>query len=115
MDMNTKAAILVAEDDIEDRLIMHEAFGNIGHANIIKVMEDGIELLNYLKRETCEGIRLIVLDLNMPLLNGTEVLRLLKQNSRCKAIPVVIFSTSGSELHKEQCLELGAIDYIIKP
>jgi len=113
--MTTKPVILVAEDDNEDRRIMEDAFREIGHEGMIKILEDGIELINYLKKETSSGIKLIVLDLNMPLLNGTEVLRLLKQNNSCKAIPVIIFSTSLNNIEKRLCLELGAREYITKP
>jgi CheY-like chemotaxis protein len=58
---------------------------------------------------------LIVLDYNMPGLNGAEILRLLNQEERYKNIPKIIWSTSGSEKYRNSCLALGAIDYVIKP
>ena len=58
---------------------------------------------------------LIVLDYNMPELNGAEILKILKQNSRYDDIPKIVWSTSGSEVYKIKCLESGALDYLIKP
>jgi CheY-like chemotaxis protein len=59
--------------------------------------------------------RLIVLDYNMPELNGAEILKELKRNPRYNGIPKIIWSTSGSELYKKQCLDSGAQEYFIKP
>jgi CheY-like chemotaxis protein len=58
---------------------------------------------------------LIILDLNMPRLNGTETLRQLKNDDRFNNIPVIIFSTSINPLEKEKCMLLGAHSYITKP
>jgi DNA-binding response OmpR family regulator len=58
---------------------------------------------------------LIVLDLNMPILNGMETLSRLKSHSVYKNIPVIIFTTSVHEVEKARCLEIGALDFIKKP
>ena len=58
---------------------------------------------------------LIVLDLNMPKLNGTQTLQLLKTDSRFKDIPVIIYSTSLNPQERNKCLKLGAHSYVNKP
>jgi len=58
--------------------------------------------------------KLIVLDLNMPILNGIETFRQLKNNTRYKDIPVIVYTTSVHETEREQCLEMGASDFIKK-
>ena len=58
---------------------------------------------------------LIVLDLNMPILNGTQTLRKIKEDDRFREIPVVIYSTSVNSIEKEECFKLGALDYLVKP
>ena len=58
---------------------------------------------------------IVVLDLNMPRLNGTETLRLIRANDHLKDISVIIYSTSINPLEKEKCMRLGANDYITKP
>ena len=58
---------------------------------------------------------LIVLDYNMPGLNGADILKELGTNERYKHIPKIVWSTSASEKFRNLCLELGAVDYVIKP
>ena len=58
---------------------------------------------------------LLILDYNMPELNGADILKVLKTMQRYDDIPKIIWSTSGTETYRIKCLELGANDYIIKP
>jgi CheY-like chemotaxis protein len=58
---------------------------------------------------------LIVLDYNMPELNGADILKILKNKERYHHIPKVIWSTSASETYRKKCLDFGAEDYLIKP
>ena len=113
--MDSNALILIAEDDAEDRFIMSETFQELGYQDAIILMEDGRMLVEYLDSKGLGKIKLIVLDLNMPRLNGTETLRVLKNDNKYKHIPVMIFSTSVNLIEKEMCMDLGAIDYISKP
>ena len=78
---------------------------------------NGQQALEYLNAitEDSELPKLIVLDLNMPILNGTQTLMQLKQNIRYRDIPVVIFSTSENENEKRKCMSLGAREYLVKP
>jgi CheY-like chemotaxis protein len=110
-----KPLILVAEDDSEDRFIMMETFNELGHADAIYIVEDGLAILQYLQEEGAGTIAMIILDLNMPKLNGTEILRKLQGDERYTHIYVVIFSTSVNQIEKENCIKLGAKEYVTKP
>jgi CheY-like chemotaxis protein len=115
--MTSSSRILLADDDKEDRLIIEDAFREIGLAHEISFVEDGELVLQYLDGLNGQNDlpNLIVLDLNMPRLNGTETLRILKKHPHYRTIPVKIFSTSMNDIEKEQCLLLGADAYVIKP
>ena len=109
--------ILLADDDAEDRAILKEAIEDISSETALHVAGNGEELLNLLDHEYNKGnlAALIILDLNMPRLNGTQTLSRLKSNRLYKDIPVVIYSTSVNPLEKEKCMLLGAHSYITKP
>ena len=107
----------MVDDDPEDRAIIQEAMDIIEAGDIIHFAENGEQALEILEvgvltdRLPC----IVVLDLNMPRLNGTETLRLIRSNDQLKNISVVIYSTSINPLEKEKCMRLGANDYITKP
>lgn len=112
-----KWKILLADDDPEDRAIILDAIETIASGDVICFAENGEEALKILNRDFDEANLpcLIVLDLNMPRLNGTETLRRLKSDARFETIPVIIFSTSINVFEKEKCMLLGAHSYITKP
>jgi CheY-like chemotaxis protein len=115
--MNSAVRILMADDDPEDRMIMEESFNEIELAHVIHFVEDGEKLILWLD-EVEAGTSLpslIVLDLNMPRMNGTQTLKALKNNSRYKNIPVIIFSTSVNIIEMDECLKIGAVSYVVKP
>ena len=107
----------MVDDDPEDRAIIEEAMEQLDAKGKLHFAENGEQALMVLNnRLQTAGIpSLVVLDLNMPKLNGTETLRAMKSNERLKHIPVVIYSTSINPLEKEKCLLLGAQDYFTKP
>ncbi len=113
----TENRILLADDDQEDRLIISDSFKEIGHPECVVFVENGEEVMHYLGKLTDQTLlpALIVLDLNMPKMNGTETLRALKKHDAYRDIQVIIFSTSVNEKEKKECMELGALDYITKP
>ncbi|HEY0273764.1 MAG TPA: response regulator [Chitinophaga sp.] len=115
--MHHKINILLADDDVEDRFIISDAFDTIGLADCIQFVEDGEKVLTYLDTigEPAPLPNLVILDLNMPKLNGTQTLKLLKEDQRYSNIPVIIFSTSLNELEMQECMHLGANSYVIKP
>jgi CheY-like chemotaxis protein len=115
--MSQKPFILIADDDQEDRYLLRTAFEEIGLSNDIYLVENGLQVFKYLETsiEDTSMPSLIVLDLNMPILNGMETLSRLKAHSLFKNIPVIMFTTSIHEVEKAKCLEIGAADFIKKP
>jgi len=109
--------ILLVDDDPEDRAILKDAMEMIFAGDIISFAENGEQALAIL--ENCFQANdmpcLVVLDLNMPKMNGTETLRRIKSNEHLKNITVIIYSTSINPLEKEKCMHLGAHSYITKP
>ena len=108
--------VLIGEDDSDDREMLTEVFSSIDKSFILLFVNNGKEVLSALEKLKDEQMPcLIVLDYNMPGLNGAEILEEVGQNERYKNIPKVVWSTSGSDKFKKTCLELGATDYVIKP
>ena len=108
--------ILLGEDDADDQEMLKEVFASIDTSFILFFVNNGGEILSALgKLKNNQMPCLIVLDYNMPGLNGADILRELSTNERYKIIPKVVWSTSGSEKFRALCLELGAVDYVIKP
>lgn len=104
------------DDDEEDRMLMQDIFIEIGFPDVVHYEESGERALLYLEQLPANKLpAVIVLDMNMPRLNGTQVLKLLKANERLKNITVIIYSTSINYIEKEEMLKLGAHSYIIKP
>ena len=108
--------ILLADDDPEDREMIADAFSEIGSSDTIDFVENGEEALRRLDGlADAELPRLVILDLNMPILNGTQTLLKIRDNPRYKSLQVVIFSTSVNPHEKEACLVAGAHSYVTKP
>ena len=108
--------ILLGEDDADDEELLKEVFIHIDNSFDILFANNGRKLVAHLEQLENDDLPcLIILDYNMPELNGAEILKALKENSRYNTIPKIIWSTSGSETYKKICLELGACEYIIKP
>lgn len=108
--------ILIGEDDPDDKEFLKEIFSSIDNSLSFLFAANGSHVLNYLA--TCEDKDLpclILLDYNMPELNGAEILKELKLNKRCDAIPRIIWSTSQSNTYKDLCMGLGADEYVVKP
>ena len=114
--MEKLAFILVVDDDKEDHLILQDYFGDIGLKEHLAYKENGKEAFDFLESLSEEDLpELIVLDLNMPILNGVQTLLQLKRSPRYKNIPVIIYSTSENENEKRKCLSYGALNYVVKP
>jgi CheY-like chemotaxis protein len=114
--------ILLAEDDADDRLLVKEALAEGRVVNDLRYVEDGEELLDYLRRrgryadpETSPRPGLVLLDLNMPRKDGREALREIKADPDLKRIPVVVMTTSKAEEDIFRSYDLGANSYITKP
>ncbi|HAU90842.1 MAG: response regulator [Pseudomonadota bacterium] len=114
--------ILMADDDEDDRLLALDALKEGRVLNNLHCVEDGVELLEYLRREgkfadpaTSPRPSLILLDLNMPRMDGREALQHIKADPNLRSIPVVILTTSKEEEDMIRGYDLGAASYITKP
>lgn len=111
-----KKFILLGEDDIDDQEILEEIFESINVNLYLKFINNGQKLLSFIEEMQEEHLPcLIVLDYNMPELNGADILKKLQQNEKMLKIPKIIWSTSNAPAYKTKCLELGACDYLVKP
>ena len=111
--------ILLADDDADDRLLVHEAFEENHLINVLETVEDGEELLDYLyqRGKFTEAARpnLILLDLNMPRKSGLEALREIKLDADLRRIPVIVLTTSKAEEDILRSYDLGVNSFIVKP
>src|SRR5919206_4695136 len=114
--------ILMADDDPDDREMTREAFAESRLANDLRFVEDGEELMDYLKRRgkysdpaSSPRPSLILLDLNMPRKDGREALKEIKQDPQLRQIRVVVLTTSKAEEDIYRSYDLSAASYITKP
>lgn len=112
----------MADDDEDDRLLTQDALAESRVLNELHFVEDGVELLEYLERKgkfedkaVSPRPGLILLDSNMPRMDGREALEAIKGNPNLKGIPVVILTTSKQEEDMVKGYNLGAASYITKP
>lgn len=101
--MSTSHSILLVEDDADDRYIMHLAFTELNYSDQVKVFNSGEDILRYLHNLPNSSLypSLIVLDYNMPGMNGGEVLMRLKMDDSLRDIPVAICSTGITALESK--------------
>ncbi len=114
--------ILMAEDDADDRLLVKDALAESRVLNELRFVEDGEELLQYLRREgpyadpaSSPRPGLILLDLNMPRKDGREALQEIKADPQLRRIPIVVMTTSKAEEDIFRSYDTGASSYITKP
>jgi len=111
--------ILLVEDNEGDILLTKEAFADVNLRHHLSVARDGQEGLDFLqkvgKHADAPTPDLILLDLNMPRMKGTELLKIIKNDEKLQSIPVVVLSTSGADRDVSECYQLRANGYIKKP
>jgi len=111
--------LLMAEDDPEDQMLVRKAFERSHLANVLDVVNNGEELLDCLHRRglyhDAPRPDLILLDLNMPRMDGREALSLIKADPDLRAIPVVVLTTSSADEDIIRSYDLGVSSYIQKP
>jgi CheY-like chemotaxis protein len=108
--------ILLVEDDEVDVLNVRRAFTKNHIMNPLVVAGDGIEALEMLRGgKVPKGRRLILLDLNMPRMNGIEFLRELRQDPELRSTPVVVLTTSNDDRDKIDAYNLNVAGYLVKP
>lgn len=108
--MNTKT-VLIADDSRAMRAMLTSTIESLGDFNIIEACS-GFEALRLLPRERVD---LILTDINMPDINGLELISYLRNNPNYQDIPVIIISTEGSQKDVDKGKLLGANDYVVKP
>ena len=119
--LNQKATILMADDDPDDQILLQEALRENNIPNVVCFVENGEELLDFLnQRGKFEGVKcavpgLILLDLNMPKMDGRQALKLIKADPVLKKIPVVVLTTSKADSDILECYNLGVNSFVSKP
>lgn len=118
--LNNKVTILMADDDPDDQMLLQEALKENNIPNSVCFVENGEELIEFLhKRGKFEGVELlpglILLDLNMPKMDGRQALKLLKADPILKKIPIVVLTTSRADSDILECYDLGVNSFISKP
>jgi len=115
----TAIEILLAEDNDDDVVMIREAFEDANLANIVHVVNDGEEALEYLRRTgRYRGVRppgLVLLDINMPKKDGFEVLDEIKADPQLRHLPVIVLTTSHREEDVVRSYSGGAATYVTKP
>ncbi|WP_028046949.1 response regulator [Cellulomonas sp. URHE0023] len=111
--------VLLVEDDPGDVLMTQEAFSDNKLRNRLSVVADGVEALQFLRKEgphkDAPTPDLVLLDLNLPRMDGREVLEAVKSDERLRKIPVVVLTTSEAEEDVVRSYSLHANAYVTKP
>lgn len=116
---STTIEVLLVEDSPGDVRLTREAFRDTNPPIRLHVASDGVEAMAFLKREGSHALAprpdIILLDLNLPKMDGREVLAMIKEDDGLKVIPVVVLTTSGSEEDILKTYRLHANCYLTKP
>mgnify|MGYP002869804746 FL=1 len=107
--------ILLVEDDMIDAMTVKRALKELNVINPVITVENGEEALEYLRKSDSVLPGIILLDLNMPRMNGVEFLRIAKKDDKLKQLPVVILTTSHEEIDRIDTFSLGVAGYMVKP
>jgi len=107
--------ILLVEDDSVDAMTVKRAIEDLGSKDTLVRSANGEEALDYLRNETNERPRLILLDLNMPKMNGIEFLKHIKADNVLKRVPVIVLTTSMEDQDILRSFELSIAGYVVKP
>ncbi|MCU0606848.1 MAG: response regulator [Candidatus Edwardsbacteria bacterium] len=120
--MRDNIPILLVEDDKVDVMTVQRAFKRNNIINPLHVVANGQEALDYLHnagacadQAACPTPGIILMDINMPVMNGIECLKALKADERLKKIPVIMLTTSKEECDRVESFRLSVAGYIIKP
>ncbi len=116
MGRGTIVDVLWVEDNPSDRDLALSLAGEALQGLAIFSIGDGLEALEWLHRQPRPVLpRVVVLDLNLPSLDGIEVLRRIRDHPRTQALPVVVFTSSTHPAHVAACYRAGANSYVVKP
>jgi CheY-like chemotaxis protein len=108
--------VVLADDDPDDQFMIRRALGRCCPGLAVHGVRDGIELMDYLQdRQDVDLPRLVLLDLNMPRMDGREALRALRAASALVRLPVVVLTTSVEKGDRQSATALGASAFVSKP
>lgn len=113
--MRSRHPILLLEDDYVDAMTVKRALHDLKVANELIIAEDGEKGCAYLQDPTNETPCIILLDLNMPRMNGLDFLHIVKEKPVLKQIPVVVLTSSREERDRVESFEQGVAGYMLKP
>lgn len=114
MDRTKEPDILIADDDPDDCLLLQDALNENMTGNTVRFLHNGEELLDYLQHSyRLPG--LVLLDLNMPVMDGRQALGKIRSNARLRGIPVIVLTTSDAPEDVRQSYDNGANAFITKP
>src|SRR5882762_11079852 len=120
--MDAPLNILVAEDNADDLFLLEQAFKKAQVTSRLKAVRDGLETLAYLKGENAFADRVtypvpdvLLLDLNMPGLNGFEVLEAVRRDPEFGRLIIYVLTASARQADVQQAYDLGAASYVVKP
>lgn len=122
MKIKKNVYVLMAEDDADDRMLIEKAFKDVVRFGHLLCVENGVELIKYLRRDSpydnCEKYpqpQIVLLDLNMPKKDGRQTLKEIKEDKELCKIPVIVLTTSIRQEDVESMYRLGTNSYIAKP
>ena len=113
--MTPHKTVFIADDDSEDRSFISDAIKEEDASIDVIEVENGAELLDILKQEGTPEPSLIVVDMNMPKMNGLETITAIKSDSKLSAIPAVMVTTSSDPLLSLKAYKFGIADFFVKP
>ena len=113
--MRNLRPVLLVEDDNIDAMTVKRAFAELNIANELVRAVNGEEALNYLREHFNEKPCVVLLDLNMPKMNGIEFLKVVKADDELRQIPIIVLTTSKEDHDKMRSFKLSVAGYIIKP
>jgi CheY-like chemotaxis protein len=114
MDQYPAHSVFIADDDEDDRMLLQYAFAQNSPECHLIFAEDGLALLDALSQTNTDPC-LIILDMNMPRLNGFEALQVLRHSPLYANKPIVILTTSSDAIDRQQAYALGANEFLTKP
>jgi len=112
--MQNLKPVMLVEDDTVDAMTVKRIFTELKVKNQLVHVVDGEEAINYLKNDKNKKPCVILLDLNMPKMNGIEFLRIIKADDNLMSIPVIVLTTSREDQDKIDSFKLGIAGYILK-
>lgn len=113
--MSSVKTLYLVDDDQDDRFFIRQAIQEAGAQVEIVEAENGLELLSLIRREEHSVASLILLDMNMPKMNGLETIAAIRSDPRTASTPIVMISTSSSPALIETAYRAGVDDFVTKP